>query len=78
MTHLQARQILGLTADFTAQELKKAYRKKAAVTHPDTGGDSEQFHLVNLAYEFLADPENGSKNSMLITHISLFKITKKG
>ena len=43
--------ILGINRDATDDDIKKAYRKKALETHPDKGGDPEQFKLVGQAYE---------------------------
>ncbi len=41
-----------------AEAIKRAYRRRAAVTHPDReGGSAETFHAVQLAYEVLSDPE---------------------
>jgi len=45
--------ILRLGCPFTRQELKIAYRKKALETHPDTGGTTEAFTQVHLAFEVL-------------------------
>lgn len=77
MTNLQARQILGVEANFDNITLKRAYRKKAALTHPDKGGNAEDFQLVKEAYEYLLNP-TVSDICMLITHKTLFKIIKKG
>lgn len=48
-------QVLGLEAgrEYTQAEIKKAYRKAAMKTHPDTGGSDEAFIVVQRAYEFL-------------------------
>lgn len=75
MNTLQAVSILGLSKWYNEADLKKAYRRKAAVAHPDTGGSAEQFNLVNTAYEYLK--EKGSQVfKMQITHKSLFKVGK--
>lgn len=48
--------VLGVPPDATDDDLRKAYRRRARETHPDTGGSAEQFSLVQLAYEVLRDP----------------------
>lgn len=49
--------ILGVKKDASADEIKKAFRKKAQKHHPDAGGDEETFKQINEAYEVLSDPE---------------------
>ena len=77
MTTVQALQLLGLDRDFTPQDLKKAYRRKAAQTHPDMGGSEAEFHEVNTAYELLLNPPKEAVG-MLITHKTIFNIKKRG
>lgn len=48
---------LGVDENAPEKDIKKAYRKKAAETHPDKGGDAEKFQEVNTAYLILADPK---------------------
>ncbi len=48
-------QILGVSKNASADELKKAFRKKAHELHPDKGGDAEQFKKLNEAYQVLGD-----------------------
>jgi curved DNA-binding protein CbpA len=48
---------LGVDEEATSEELKKAYRKRASETHPDKGGDEEEFKKVQHAYEILKDPQ---------------------
>ena len=52
--------ILGVPADATLSQIKKAYRKLARQHHPDTNpGDhdaAERFKAITEAYEVLTDP----------------------
>jgi DnaJ-class molecular chaperone len=50
-------QTLGVARDATPDEIKKAYRKLAAIHHPDKGGDTATFQKVQAAYEILSDPQ---------------------
>jgi len=52
---------LEVESNSSTQEIKKAYKKKAAVHHPDKGGDEEEFHQIKLAYNVLSDPERREK-----------------
>jgi len=48
---------LGVEKTASADEIKKAFRKKALKEHPDKGGDPEKFKEITVAYEVLSDPE---------------------
>ena len=53
-------EVLGVSSDATADEIKKAYRKLARELHPDVNPDpktQERFKEVTTAYEILSDPE---------------------
>ena len=54
-------QVLGVSKDANADEIKKAYRKLARANHPDSRpGDSaaeERFKSISEAYSVLADPD---------------------
>ncbi len=45
--------ILGLKRSASDEDIKQAFRTKAKETHPDKGGDVEEFRKVREAYECL-------------------------
>lgn len=48
-------EILELSRDATAQQIRRKYLKWAVTVHPDTGGNAERFQDVLLAYRILKD-----------------------
>lgn len=54
-------QLLDLTREASADEVKKAYRRKAREHHPDAGGDEETFKAVTHAYQVLSDPQKRAR-----------------
>ena len=58
-------EVLGVSKDASADEIKKSYRKLAKQYHPDMNpGDAEaekKFKEVNEAYDVLSDPDKKSK-----------------
>jgi hypothetical protein len=52
LTHYQ---VLGVSERATVDELRSAWRKIAAVAHPDVGGSNEAFATVSAAYAVLSD-----------------------
>ena len=50
-------EILGIPEDADKPTIKKAYRKLAAIHHPDRGGDEEEFKKVSEAYSVLSDDQ---------------------
>ena len=51
-------EVLGVRSDASQDELRRAYRKLARETHPDTGGSSARFVAVQLAWERIGTPED--------------------
>lgn len=48
---------LDVPPDASPADIKRAYRRAARAHHPDMGGDPDEFHRANRAYQILADPE---------------------
>ena len=51
--------VLGVRRQASSDEIARAYRRAARLTHPDSGGSgtgSERFQAVSDAYELLRDP----------------------
>src|SRR5579884_3955471 len=49
--------VLGVSKNASADEIKKAFRKAAVEHHPDRGGDETKFKEINEAYEVLKDAD---------------------
>ncbi|MFA7717704.1 MAG: DnaJ C-terminal domain-containing protein [Candidatus Absconditabacterales bacterium] len=47
--------ILGVSENASADEIKKAFRKAAVKHHPDKGGDKKKFQEMNEAYQVIGD-----------------------
>ena len=48
---------LGIQSTADASDIRKAYKKRALQTHPDKGGDEEEFKRVGAAYAVLSDQD---------------------
>lgn len=71
--------ILGITKDATADDIKKAYRKKAKEYHPDVNKDNpeaaEKFKEIAEAYETLSDETKRSEYDNPRQRRSVFDFT---
>lgn len=55
---------LGVEENATQDQIKKAYRKLARETHPDKGGDEEEFKKISTAYDTLGDENKRQQYDM--------------
>lgn len=51
-------ELLGLERSATTAQIKKAYRDKAKTSHPDVGGDPDEFAALASAHDVLTDQES--------------------
>jgi curved DNA-binding protein CbpA len=51
-------QVLDVSHDASTAAINAAYRRKAKTLHPDAGGDAEDFRILKLARDVLADPNH--------------------
>lgn len=52
---------LGVDRTADTATIKKAYRKRAKKAHPDSGGTTEEFKSLSLAYDVLSDEEKRAR-----------------
>lgn len=52
---------LGVAADASDEEIKRAYKRLAMQHHPDRGGEQTKFQEIQEAYATLSDPEKRSQ-----------------
>ena len=55
MTKELAVKILGLPDNYTESDLRRIYREKMKINHPDHNGDERLAQEINLAYDFLKE-----------------------
>lgn len=67
MSPQECYKLLGLNPGAGADEIRKAYREKAKLFHPDINHESnaqEKFILIHTAYEFAIDNLNGKRSNL--------------
>lgn len=69
--------VLGVSSDSTPQDIRRAYRQKALLFHPDKyDGDETKFNLILKSYEILSDTSLKSKYDELC-QIKLTKLENR-
>ncbi|CAK0847163.1 unnamed protein product [Prorocentrum cordatum] len=63
MRATEAYEVLGVSPDATDAELAKAYKLAAMRSHPDKGGDPEQFKVLRTAYDRILAERKGCKDA---------------
>lgn len=48
--------VLGVASTASCDELRRAYKRRVLVHHPDKGGNASSFRLLHLAFETLSSP----------------------
>lgn len=61
LSRREALRILALPGDADHDAVKQAYRRLARTTHPDAGGDPEQFRTLQRAYDRLIDSPSAAR-----------------
>jgi curved DNA-binding protein CbpA len=54
-------EVLGVKREAARKDIHKAYRRKAKIAHPDSGGSVEAFNELVAAYSVLSDAEARAK-----------------
>lgn len=58
---------LGVSPGATDTDIQRAWRSRARVTHPDTGGSPDEFEQVHLAYLVLSEPAERARYDAMRT-----------
>jgi hypothetical protein len=56
-------EILGLSNTASRENIRKAYKRRALETHPNKGGDPEEFKKVQRSYEKLISIKGGKRQT---------------
>src|SRR5580704_4424556 len=69
---------LELSEEATSEEIKKQYRKLAAIHHPDKGGDDVKFKQIDNAYKVLGNEKKRLRYDLcLLSNEGLYLNRKK-
>lgn len=59
--------VLGIEPDAAQDDVARAYHRRVKATHPDQGGDPDQFQQVRRAWEILGDPDTRARYDTIRT-----------
>jgi curved DNA-binding protein CbpA len=51
-------EVLGVSSTASQDDLRRAYRRLMRETHPDTGGNAARFTAVQVAWDYVGDPDD--------------------
>lgn len=72
----EAIHVLGLeNTELTPENIRKAFRQKSKLYHPDLGGDADMMKKVIEANNFLSEPKNLRR--MTYTHRDILNIVRR-
>lgn len=71
MTIKECCDILGVSAGSSQEEIKKSFKQKAAIHHPDKGGKQEDFVRLNEAYQILSGKQKQSPQEQPFSGVDL-------
>jgi curved DNA-binding protein CbpA len=65
-------QVLGVTSKADSEQLQYAWRQAAKRSHPDLGGDIEEFKSIEIAYQVLSNPLERQRYDRYRHHMQAF------
>ncbi len=65
-------QVLGVTSSADSVALQSAWRQAAKRSHPDLGGDIEEFQSIEIAYQVLSNPLERRRYDLHRQHTQAF------
>jgi len=60
--------VLGVSIRASSSDIKKAYRTKARIHHPDAGGNEQTFRQVKEAYDVLKNEQSRKRYDQVYEH----------
>jgi curved DNA-binding protein CbpA len=64
--------VLGVASDADSSQLQSAWRNAAKRSHPDLGGDIEEFQSIEIAYQVLSNPLERQRYDRYRRHTQAF------